>query len=92
MTMKIYASYGVLAHEKRPVYTVEAPAGDICDELTVELPEGWELAENEAGAPLLTMPTGETYLARELLTNRGDAPALRWYGGHQHHIITLKII
>lgn len=92
MTMKIYASMGVLSHEKRPVYTVGGPAGEIYDELTVELPDGWELDENEAGEPLLTMPTGEVYLASDLLTNADDDPALRWYDGNEYHHIVLHQI
>lgn len=43
MNIKIYCNYGVLAAEKRNVYTYGAPeATATCwDEITVEIPEGW---------------------------------------------------
>lgn len=37
MTTKIYACYGILAHEKEVIYHTSPT--DICDEITVEIPE-----------------------------------------------------
>lgn len=76
--MKVYKSYGVLAHEKQPVYTVGRPASDIYDEVNVDLPSGWEIAPNAYGETLICSPDGVTYLANEILSNWGDAPALIW--------------
>ena len=36
---KIFANYGVLAAEKRTVYSYMAPQSDIYDDVIVELPE-----------------------------------------------------
>ena len=39
MKLSLYKSYGVLAHEGHPVYSVHAPASDIFDRITVEVPD-----------------------------------------------------
>lgn len=73
--MKIYKSYGVLAHEKNPFYSVGAPASDIYDVIDVAIP--YEVSFNAANEPLVDF--GDmTYLLRDVLTNRGDAPVLSW--------------
>ena len=81
--MKVYKSYGVLAHEKQPVYTVDLPASEIYDVVNVDLPEGWGTAEGAMGDQLICSPEGDTYLASEILTNWGDRPALVWYDNRQ---------
>lgn len=89
--MKIYKSYGVLAHEKQPVYTVDRPASEIYDVVDVVLPEGWETCEGVYGDKLICSPDGVTYIAGEILTNWGDDPALVWCDNRQErHRIMLK--
>lgn len=89
MTTTIYKSYGVLAHEKQPVYSKAAPASQIYDRITVEinLPT-WENAGGELGVIL----DGRKELLDDLLTTRGDAPALAWYDEDGYHHIILKVI
>ena len=72
MKKTIYASYGVLAHEGRPVFTVGNPASEIYDTYLATLPEGWKWAENAGGETLIESPDGEIYLANEIISNRGD--------------------
>ena len=91
-TKNIYASYGVLSHEKRPVYTADTPASEIHEIVSVTLPDGWAWAENAAGASLITSPDGETWLANDILSNYGDQPCLRWYDGSGEHRKMLNIV
>ncbi len=89
MTVKIYKSYGVLAHEKQPFYSWMAPASEIYDLATVEIPETIYRGENISGNHLI-MLGGCLYTLQEVLTNAGDAPALRWYDGHRFLEIVLR--
>lgn len=75
--VQIYASHGVLGHEKQPVYTVGKPAGENCNRLTVALPAEYRHWENTAGEIGLTID-GKDYLLRDILTNWGDMPCIRW--------------
>lgn len=89
MTTTIYKSYGVLAHEKRPVYSKAAPASEIFDRITVEigLPT-WQNAGGELGVIL----DGRKELLDDLLTTRGEDPALVWYDKDGSHQIILNVI
>lgn len=86
MTAQIFKSYGVLAHEKQPFYSVSAPASDIFDQITVNLPcKTWRNGMDEIGVTL----DGEDFLLSQVLTNWGDAPAMVWLDRTQtkRHII-----
>lgn len=91
MTYKLYESYGMLAHEKTPVYSDMLPATDAHNVITVEIPDEYTLSENGAGDTLIDID-GETYLLREVLSNKGDNPALKWFDGHKYHTVPLKVI
>lgn len=78
MKKLLYASYGVLGHEYRPVFTLQGPTTDHYDVYEIELPEGWSWAENSAGELLIEAPDGVLYLPHEIITNRGDTPVLSW--------------
>lgn len=88
MKVEIYKSYGVLAHEKQPVYTWGAPASDIYDQITVELP--YCVGANALDEPLLELD-GTRYLLGDVLTNWGDSPALAWFDGqsNRHKMLTV---
>lgn len=89
MEVKLYKSYGVLAHEGFPVYTQHTPASDIYDLVTVTIPDA--IGVNEAGDVLVDIK-GTTYMLSEVLSNYKDAPALRWYDGHYtHHKILREV-
>jgi hypothetical protein len=80
MEVKIFKSYGVLAHEKQPVYTVNVPASDIYDQITVKLPcKTWRNVMDDLGVTL----DGEDFLLSDVLTNLGDEPALVWMDSTQ---------
>jgi hypothetical protein len=89
MIKTVYAAYGVLAHEKRPVFSVHAPASDIYDEVKIVIPDELIVGENNIGEPILNLD-GVEYLLSEALSNRGDMPVLRWYANGQHKHINLK--
>ena len=89
MVVTIYKSYGVLAHEKQPFYSVSAPASNIYDEIKAEMP--WKVWKNASGEPCVTLG-GVDYLVREILTNWGDDPALVWYEDDGKHHRLLKVV
>lgn len=90
-TMKIYESYGVLAHEKKPVFSVDIPASDAYDEIRVYIPDEVEISENAMGEKLVDIE-GNTYLLSEVLTNFGDKPCLKWFDGKKERRIMLEVI
>ena len=55
MKIKIYCNYGCLSAEKRNIYTYGCPdsTATCWDEMTVEIPEGWEVYEKheDEGTP-----------------------------------------
>lgn len=91
MKMKLYESMGVLAHEKKPVYTVAGPASDAWEEILVDVPDEVEISENAMGEKLVDID-GQTYLLQEVLGNHGDKPCLKWFDGQKHRRIMLEVI
>lgn len=94
MNIKIYCNYGVLAAEKRNVYTYGAPeATATCwDEITVEIPEGWETCENNAGDLMVTAPWGWSYKINEVLQGDEKPCFYALDDGMKGHRQYLKII
>lgn len=90
-TIKGYANYGVLSHEKQTIFTAgeKNTYAKVSEEIEITLPDGWTGAENQAGMPLIISPDGETYKADEILSSYGDNPVLSWYDGAKGHRITL---
>lgn len=88
MKLNVFKSYGVLAHEKNPVYTVGRPASDIYDVVTVDIPESFPVWQNEAGSHIVSID-GEIYSLNEVLSNRGDRPVLSWYDGRSYRTVYL---
>lgn len=94
MKTTIYACYGLLTHEKETVYGV-APT-DICDEITVEIPEELEPYETVTGSIAVMLPSrmGEkklpAMLEEVLCSTKTGNPAIRTseFGSH----IALKVI
>lgn len=88
MTVKIYKSYGVLAHEKQPFYSISTPASDVYDIVAVDIPfPTWHNYMGDIGVTI----DGVDYILSDILTNRGDAPVLMWYDGHHNHYKHLDI-
>ena len=78
-TIEIYCNYGVLAAEKRNVYTFggEHPRATCSDNMIVVVPVGWELYQNQAGQTMVTAPWGWDYDINEVLTDIKGRPAFR---------------
>lgn len=89
MIVKIYANYGVLAHEKETVYTI-APHENatVSEPVTVTIPESVNPCKNEAGEIIVTLD-GMAYLLSEVLTNAGNRPVLRWYDGRGYKTLSI---
>ena len=69
MNIRIYCNHGVLAAEKRKIYTFGAPhdTAESWEEMTAEIPEGWKPFENAAGELMVTAPWGWDYSINEVL-------------------------
>ena len=70
-TIEIYCNYGVLAAEKRNVYTfgAEHPHATCSDKMTVVVPDGWKIYQNQMGQTMTTAPWGWDYDINEVLTD-----------------------
>lgn len=89
MTYKLYESFGMLAHERRPIYSDTIPATEHYNIITVDMP--FPLSENAMGETLIDID-GETYLLCDVLSNHGDAPCIKWYDGHTMRRVMLKVL
>lgn len=85
---KLYANYGVLAHEFETVYTFHAPISDIYNRVETNIP--YVTGYNVTNEPILLL-SGIEYLLSDVLTTRCNRPALQWFDGHRLHIRPLKI-
>lgn len=84
-----YINYGVLASEKRQVWTANAPhATATCsDKVEIEVPEGWDMFETNAGDIMLMAPWGWNYEPNEVLTgNEHPYFDVIDNDGNSHHI------
>lgn len=87
----LYASYGMLAHEKRPAYS-EGAHGDIYDAVTVELPDYITRHEGADGCGIYDI-NGALYRLTDLIfTTPSGAPGFAWYDGAKNHCITLRVV
>lgn len=81
MKTTIYACYGLTAHEHETVYGVTPT--DICDEITVEVPEELEPYETMTGSIAVMLPSRMSekklaYMLEEVLCSTEDGePAIR---------------
>ena len=88
MKTTVYCSYNVLAHEKKPFYSVHAPASDIFEKVEITIPDEIIDGLNDCNEPILILD-GMKYLLSEVLTNAGESPVLRWYNGHGYNAIAV---
>lgn len=86
MEIKLYKNYGLLAHEKEPVYTYFIPVVAAHDLVTVDIPQ--ISGVNEYDEPLVSLD-GRDYPLYDVLATVDDAIVLRWYDGKTYHIIPL---
>lgn len=94
-TIKAFANYGVLAKEKKVVYTAELPHihAATSEEITIEIPETFEIGENMMGQTIITTPDGEDFRLNDILSQRNGNPAFKWFDKDQNaHYKELKQI
>ena len=87
MEIKLYKNYGMLAHDKEPVYTYFIPVAAAYDLVTVDIPQVSGM--NEYDEPLVSLG-GRDYPLCDVLSTVDDALVLRWYDGHTYHTIPLN--
>lgn len=68
-TLEIYRNFGVLAAEKRYIYTFgnPNPTAAAYDTLTVEIPDDWDVYKNAYGETIVVAPSGQVYTPNEIL-------------------------
>ena len=78
-TIDIFVNYGVLAAEKRNVYTfgAEHPHATCSDKMTVVIPDGWTIYRNHMRQTMITAPWGWDYDIDEVLTDISGRAAFR---------------
>lgn len=95
MKVRLIACYGVLAHEKEPVYRyspdVHADHWEAQEDVWVELPDEY-ISGRTAFGELLVNFGNTDYLLRDVIGNKGDdpvliVPSLRW-----SKIIPLRVL
>lgn len=86
--VEMYRSYGVLGHEKRPVYSMAK--GEISDKVTVLIPRKYEPYQTVTGDYCLTLSGKRCLLSEILHTDKNDDPFIMWYDGHSEHHVVLK--
>lgn len=92
MKVKIYANYGVLGHDKSPVYRFGYPCSEFYDKYDVIIPDCFKVDLNEANDLLITLSSGDIYLARDLIHTINDSPAFVWFDGLNDHIVKLELV
>ena len=90
-TIKGFANYGVLAHDKQTIFTISEkhPHATVSEEIEITLPDKWEVSRNEFEELLIDTPEGKTYMADEIISSWEDEPVLSWYD-EENHRITLE--
>lgn len=91
MKVRIFANYGVLGHEKVPVYSVSCPCTEAYDELIVELPDQYFVGQNMYGNILVEIDN-ETYEFARMLKDHDGVPALAVFEYYRYKYIDLKIV
>lgn len=88
MKLKIYRTYGVMAHEYEPIFS-ENPAGEAADQIEVEIPEGFTVSSNGI---VESDQLPFSYTLNQLLDNNGDQPCFRWVDYDGEHCVNLQIV
>lgn len=87
-TIKGFANYGVLTHEKQTIFTIseEHPHATRGEEIEITLPAKWQVSRNVFDELLISTPEGRTYKANDIISSYEDNPVLNWYDGENHRI------
>ena len=92
--IKLFKNYGCLATEKRVIYTYGAEAGTaVCsDEITVTIPDEWELYETVSGEMACETPWGDRYNINELLEGNEHPYLAAYDNAGKLHRVQLDVI
>lgn len=85
--IEAYANYGVLAQEKRVIFTGGSPHchATLSDKIEIIVPDGFSVSENAFGETLINTPDGITYRIDEILSTHGNEPIMGWFDGKKEH-------
>jgi hypothetical protein len=89
MEITIYANYGLLGHEKSPVYKQDK-IGDINEKVDIVLPDELNPKENEYGEITVELSGARYPLNGMLRAGKDDKPILVWYDGEKPRTMELK--
>lgn len=92
--IKIFKNYGCLAAERRVIYTYgnEAGTATFSEEITVKVPDGWEMYETVSGEIACEAPWGIIYSVSELLCGN-EQPCFSAYDGNgKLHCVQLDVV
>lgn len=87
MKVQLYANYGVLSHEKQPLYR-EHPVSEIHDKIFVDIPDELEPEKTNWGHTIVKINGVCCPLYEILETNKNDDPVI--YNGSKY--IELQIL
>lgn len=86
----IYENWGVLAHEKKAVYT-DINITEAYNEIEIVIPDDFTLYETKYGTKIIETPNGYTLKLNDILENRADEPVFSWYDdNYKRHILKLE--
>lgn len=92
MTINLFRVYGLLGHEKQPIFAAcDARPENPYDLVEAELPDGWSIWENDCYERILEDPDGTSYPLVECLHTMRDTPFIAWaYADGRTADISLK--
>lgn len=84
--LDVYCNYGVLAAEKRNIYTYgsEHPHAVCSDEITVFIPDEWELYTGPAGDLMVQAPWGWRYGINDVLSDLNGYAVFKAFDSNGH--------
>lgn len=87
-TIKGFANYGVLAHEKETIFTIsgKAETAAVSEKIEITIPSEYKIAESAYGDILIDIPGAGAYPAQKVISSKKSEPVLRWYDGKEHSV------
>lgn len=86
-----YVNYGVMAHEKQTLFTMEPCEDGVSEKIELYIPDEFELTENQTRSILVNTPDGTCYMLHEILSSKDDNPIFRWWDKNgKYNIVQLE--